>query len=94
MRAPDARSRVRQVESTKTSWLTLLRNGGDTDLGAGLVRLATLAAAVHQQEVARQAAGGHEMTDDARADGRAHGAVVAPSADELVDGPLHTEVHR
>lgn len=89
---------MRNAEAAKTNWLTLLRSGGETDLGAGLVRLATLAAAVHQQEAARLAAtatGGRvNLTDDARADGPARGAVVA-EPDCLVSGrPSHTEVRR
>jgi hypothetical protein len=35
-------------------WLDLLRESGDADLGSGLSRLAKLAAAAHQREVARQ----------------------------------------
>jgi hypothetical protein len=46
---PDAESRENQ------SWLSLLREQGEDDLGGGLRRLAQLAAAAHRQQVAEQA---------------------------------------
>lgn len=90
---------MRDAQTAKTNWLTLLRAGGETDLGAGLVRLATLAAAVHRHEAAREATreatpGGVETIEGGSADGPADDAVVAASGDRFSAARLHTEVHR
>lgn len=87
---------MQHAEAAKTNWLTLLRNGGERDLGAGLVRLATLAAAVHQQEVARQAMHLHEaqLADEGRAEGSVHGSVVGAAPMRGAASRSYTEVRR
>lgn len=76
----------------KTRIIDLLRASGEEDLGAGLLRLATLAAAMHRAEVAAEASrdgGGHPLQEVARANGLARSSAVAASR-----GSDHTEVVR
>lgn len=79
-----------------TNWLDLLRQSGEADLGAAMIRLARAAAEMHRQEQAdaalasREATGVHD-TEEERDHGRSRGSNVVSARD---GGSERTEANR
>ncbi|MEX0652910.1 MAG: hypothetical protein WD534_16585 [Phycisphaeraceae bacterium] len=84
------------TQKPKANWLALLRNSGEADLGAAMIRLAKLAAATHQVEADLEASDAEAMTrlnDVRELQGRSSGLVARTGACDHA-GPFRKEVER
>lgn len=76
------------------SWLSLISSSGDASLGAALVRLAKLAASLHEAEMeSADPVGSDDLLDHAGEEG-SNGLGLEPLAPSSADGAVRKEVDR